>query len=224
MTLRHHRSQPSYLFVIVPKGFFPQQDTGRIIGAIQADQSISFQAMREQLTAVGDIVDAAIRRSTTVIGFTGGDAASSATPGSMFVALKPLAERRITADQVIARLRGKLAQIPGRQLYPAGRCRTCASAAVSATRSTSSRCRATTFEDLHRLGAAHAAANCSTAARTASTSTATSRTAGCSRARHRPRHRVAARHDAAAIDDTLYDAFGQRQVSTMYTRSTSITS
>ena len=63
-----------YLFAIVPKGFFPQQDTGRLAGAIQAAQDISFQAMREKLTQVVDIV-AARSRGRHVMGFTGGRAA-----------------------------------------------------------------------------------------------------------------------------------------------------
>ena len=81
-----------YLYVIIPKGFFPQQDTGRLIGRIQADQSISFQAMRQKLADFIDIVraDPAVEN---VVGFTGG---ASATPGSMFVTLKPLAEREET--------------------------------------------------------------------------------------------------------------------------------
>ena len=81
--------------MIVPKGFFPQQDTGRLIGGIQADQSISFQAMRDKLADFIDIVraDPAVE---SVVGFTGG---SQRNTGSMFVTLKPLAERRESADQ-----------------------------------------------------------------------------------------------------------------------------
>ena len=80
-----------YLYIIVPKGFFPQQDTGRLVGGIQADQSISFQAMRQKLADFMQIVaqDPAVEN---VVGFTGGGA--SATPASMFVALKPLSERK----------------------------------------------------------------------------------------------------------------------------------
>ncbi|MBI2318821.1 MAG: efflux RND transporter permease subunit, partial [Betaproteobacteria bacterium] len=108
-----------YLYVIVPKGFFPQQDTGRIIGNIQADQSISFQAMRQKLADFIDIVrqDPAVE---SVIGFTGGGGGyggSSRNSGSMFVTLKPLKERGISADRVVARLRGKLARVPGANLF-----------------------------------------------------------------------------------------------------------
>jgi len=102
-----------YLYTIVPKGFFPQQDTGRLTGNIQADQSISFQAMRDKLATFIDIVrqDPAV---DNVIGFTGGGQRNT---GMMFVALKPLSERDMTADQVIGRLRKKLAHEPGANLF-----------------------------------------------------------------------------------------------------------
>jgi multidrug efflux pump len=101
-----------YLYVIVPKGFLPQQDTGRLIGYIQADQSISFQAMREKLASFVDIIleDAAVENVTA---FTGG---AQRNTGRMFVALKPLKERRASAEQIIGRLRGKLARVPGANL------------------------------------------------------------------------------------------------------------
>ena len=102
-----------YLYVIVPKGFFPQQDTGRLVGNIQADQSISFQAMRQKLADFIDIIhkDPAVG---SVVGFTGG---SNVNSGFMFVALKSLNERKLSADQVIVRLRGKLAREPGAKLF-----------------------------------------------------------------------------------------------------------
>jgi multidrug efflux pump len=102
-----------YLYIIVPKGFFPQQDTGRLIGNIQADQSISFQAMRQKLSDFMEI----IRKDQTVgtvVGFTGG---SSVNSGMMFITLKPLKERKLSVDNVIARLRGKLAHEPGARLF-----------------------------------------------------------------------------------------------------------
>ncbi|MEP6887064.1 MAG: multidrug efflux RND transporter permease subunit [Nitrospirales bacterium] len=107
-----------YLFVIIPKGFFPQQDSGRLSGNIQAAQDISFQAMRQKLTGVVDIIksDPAV---DNVIGFSGGGGSSSSTTntGRMFVGLKPLEERKLSADQVIGRLRGKLSQVPGAPTY-----------------------------------------------------------------------------------------------------------
>ncbi len=102
-----------YLYIHVPKGFFPQQDTGLMAGQIQADQSISFQAMREKLRYFVDVVlhDPGV---ATVVGFTGGGRRNGA---NMFISLKPRAERGISADQVIARLRGKLGHEPGANLY-----------------------------------------------------------------------------------------------------------
>jgi multidrug efflux pump len=103
-----------YLYVVVPKGFFPQQDTGRLFGSIQAEQDISFQAIREKMyNYVGIIMkDPAV---STVTGFVGGG--GTANTGRMFIMLKPLGERKVSADQVIARLRGKLAHVPGATLY-----------------------------------------------------------------------------------------------------------
>ncbi|MFL6564629.1 MAG: efflux RND transporter permease subunit, partial [Burkholderiales bacterium] len=102
-----------YLYAKVQKGFFPQQDTGRLVGFIRADQGISFQAMRAKLAAFVDIVksDPAV---DNVVAFTGG---GQRNRGSMFIALKPLAERGVPAAQVIARLRTQLAREPGAQLF-----------------------------------------------------------------------------------------------------------
>ncbi|WP_426990918.1 efflux RND transporter permease subunit [Cupriavidus sp. 30B13] len=101
------------LYIVVPKSFFPQQDTGRLIGMIQADQSISFQLMQQKLTTFVSLVSSD-PDVAGVVGFTGGGQTNS---GFMFVALKPLSVRALTADQVIARLRRKLAQVPGATLY-----------------------------------------------------------------------------------------------------------
>jgi multidrug efflux pump len=106
-----------YLYFIVPKGFFPQQDTGRINGSIQADQSISFQLMRQKLQQFITIIrrDSAV---DTVVGFTGGGTGGGQTNGgSIFISLKPLSERNITADQVIRRLRGEVAQVAGASMF-----------------------------------------------------------------------------------------------------------
>jgi multidrug efflux pump len=101
------------LYYFIPKGFFPQQDTGRLIGFIQADQSISFQAMRSKLADFVEIVknDPAV---DNVVAFTGGQQRNT---GSMFVALKPLSQRKESADQIVARLRVKLAKEPGANLF-----------------------------------------------------------------------------------------------------------
>jgi multidrug efflux pump len=102
-----------FLFYEVPKGFFPQQDTGRMTGGIQADQSISFQLMKQKLQKFIAIIrqDPAVQ---SVVGFTGGGQTNS---GFVFVALKPLAERKLSVDQVIARMRPKLNQVPGARLF-----------------------------------------------------------------------------------------------------------
>ncbi|MGH7058839.1 MAG: efflux RND transporter permease subunit, partial [Stellaceae bacterium] len=102
-----------YLFTIIPKGFFPQQDTGRMIGGVQADQSISFQLMEKKLTQFIDIIraDPAVEN---IVGFTGGGQTNS---GFVFVVLKPLSERKLSVGQVIGRLRGKLNQVAGARLF-----------------------------------------------------------------------------------------------------------
>jgi multidrug efflux pump len=102
-----------FLYFIIPKAFFPQQDIGRITGSIQGDQSISFDAMSAKLTRFMTIVreDPAV---ADVVGSTGGGQTNT---GQMFIALKPIAQRKLSIDQVIARLRGKLARVPGATLY-----------------------------------------------------------------------------------------------------------
>jgi multidrug efflux pump len=102
-----------YLYVIVPKGFMPQQDTGRLQGNLVADQSISFQAMQAKLTSFVAIVraDPAVDH---VVAFTGGGQRNRAF---FFVMLKPVADRKIPADLVIARLRRSLAHVPGATLF-----------------------------------------------------------------------------------------------------------
>jgi multidrug efflux pump len=102
-----------FLYINVPKGFFPQQDTGRMMGAIEADPGISFQAMRHKLDAFVEVVrkDPAV---DNVVGFIGGGRRNS---GFMFVSLKPQSDRDMSADEVIARLRPQLARVPGASLY-----------------------------------------------------------------------------------------------------------
>jgi multidrug efflux pump len=106
------------LFIVVPKGFFPEQDTGRLIGSLRADQSVSFQLMTQKLRQMMQIVqeDPAVEN---VVGYTGvgsGGGFGSINTGSVFVSLKPIGERP-PMDQVIARLRPKLARVPGGQLF-----------------------------------------------------------------------------------------------------------
>ena len=107
-----------FLFYVVPKGFFPEQDTGRLIGTLQADQSVSFQLMTQKLRQMMAIVqaDPAVEH---VVGYTGvgsGGGFGQINTGSVFVSLKPISERP-PVNQVIGRLRPKLAQVPGGRLF-----------------------------------------------------------------------------------------------------------
>ncbi|CAM3007165.1 MULTISPECIES: efflux RND transporter permease subunit [Methylobacterium] len=101
-----------YLYIIVPKGFFPEQDTGQMMGGVQADQRISFQSMETKLRQATTIVgaDPAVE---SVVGFTGGRGTNSA---NVFIGLKPIGERA-PISAVMARLRPKLAQVAGARLY-----------------------------------------------------------------------------------------------------------
>jgi multidrug efflux pump len=100
-----------FLYIIVPKGFFPQQDTGRVMGGLQAEQDIAFPALREKLTQFVDIIksDPAV---DNVVAFAG-----SGNTARGFITLKPLEQRKITSDQVIARLRPKMAKVPGATMF-----------------------------------------------------------------------------------------------------------
>ena len=106
-----------YLFIIVPKGFFPQQDTGRLSGRTMAAQDIAFDAMaqKQERLAQMTLEDPAIQSLVAFVGGNGG----STNVGSMFVGLKPLQDRpgRISADGVVNRLRRKLSSVPGATLY-----------------------------------------------------------------------------------------------------------
>ncbi|HTO46935.1 MAG TPA: efflux RND transporter permease subunit, partial [Burkholderiales bacterium] len=105
-----------YLYIAIPKGFFPQQDTGRLIGWIRADQSASFQSMQRKMARLVEIVraDPAVE---TVTATTGGGIGGGRNSGVMFVALKPLAVRRTPAGDIVTRLRAQLAREPGVNLF-----------------------------------------------------------------------------------------------------------
>jgi multidrug efflux pump len=102
-----------YLSIIVPKGFFPTQDVGLMFGGIQADQSISFQLMEKKLTQFVDIIrrDPAVQ---SVSAFTGGGQTNG---GFVFVVLKPLSERHVSMERVMGRLRPKFNQVAGARLF-----------------------------------------------------------------------------------------------------------
>ncbi|HXS78046.1 MAG TPA: efflux RND transporter permease subunit [Terracidiphilus sp.] len=204
-----------YLFQIVPKGFFPQQDTGRMGGQTIGEQDISFPAMRDKQQKLAQMVlnDPAV---DTVTAFAGGGRGSNNT-GFMFVALKNPDERpgHVSADQVVNRLRGKLLSVPGartflqaqQDIHIGGRgsaaqyqytlsdpdvdeLNTWAPRLEARARSMPQLRDVSTDEQNHGL-AETLVINRDTAARLGITT--------------------------AAIDQVLYDAFGQRQVSTMYT-------
>ena len=102
----------AWLFIVMPKGFFPQEDTGLIFAFTQADQDISFSGMAERQQAAAKVIlaDSAVATFGSLIG---GASSSGMNTGRMFIVLKPLSQRSATADQVIARLRPKLAAVPG---------------------------------------------------------------------------------------------------------------
>ena len=103
-----------YLFKEVPKGFFPQQDTGRIMGSVQAAQDISFDAMKQKMRRYVQI-GMEDPNVSTMIGFCGGTTAMN--QGRMYITLKPHGERKLNSDQVIAELSRKFAEVPGAMLY-----------------------------------------------------------------------------------------------------------
>src|SRR5205809_3212189 len=104
-----------YLYIQVPKGFFPQQDTGRVMGSVQADQDISFPAMRQKMEQFVSIV-MRDQNVQTIVGFAGGNTARN--QGRMFITLQPKGkERKLTSDQVIGEMRRKLAAVPGATLF-----------------------------------------------------------------------------------------------------------
>ncbi len=199
-----------YLFSIVQKGFFPQQDTGRLTGGIQADQSISFQLMRQKLTQFVSIVqkDPAVDQ---VVGFTGGGQTNG---GFVFVSLKPLAERKVSADQVIARLSRELTQVPGASLF----LQAVQDIRVGGRQSNAQyqyTLHADTLSDLNEWAPKILAALQQLPELTQVNSDQQNKGLETDLVIDRD---TAARLGitASQIDNTLYDAFGQRQVSTIY--------
>ena len=204
-----------YLLIIVPKGFFPQQDTGRIMGGIQGVQDTSFQAMRDRIARFVDIVkaDPAV---ANVMAFTGGGAGTTTNTGRVFMSLKPLDERDVSADQLINRLRPKLATVPGAVLYlqasqdlrVGGRL---GNAEYQYT------IQSENLEDLTRWGPVLLEQMRKLPGVTDVSSDQQNNGLQASLVYDRW---TAARLGITPqlIDDTLYDAFGQRQVSTMFTQ------
>ncbi|HEY1577901.1 MAG TPA: efflux RND transporter permease subunit [Terracidiphilus sp.] len=204
-----------YLFKIVPKGFFPQQDTGRLGGQTLAAQDISFPAMKVKQQQLAQIVlnDPAI---STVTAFAGGGRGSNNT-GFMFVALKPRNERpgRTSADQVVNRLRGKLSSVPGARLFLQAQ----QDIQIGGRGSAAQYQYTLSDPDVDELNAwapqLEARARSMPELRDVSTD---QQTQGLSETLVIDRD-TASRLGISmqTIDQVLYDAFGQRQVSTMYT-------
>ena len=200
-----------YLYIYVAKGFFPQQDNGRMMGQIIADQDTSFQAMDRVLRQMMRIVvsDPAV---DSVGGFTGGGMLNNAR---MFVMLKPKNERNIGIDHVMARLRPKLAAVPGASLYlqAAQDVRVGGRNSAALYQFTM---RGDNVQDLVRYAPSMFQQLKTIPIITDVNSDQQNRGL---QATVRYDRETAARFGISTqlIDDTLYDAFGQRQVSVMYT-------
>ncbi len=204
-----------YLVTVIPKGFFPQQDVGRLQGGIQADQGTSFQTMQARLREIVGIVQAD-PGVAALVGFTGGVGGGTATnTGRMFVALKPLDERGVSADQVIARLRPALAAVPGATLY----LQAAQDLRIGARQSNAQyqyTLQSEQLEDVNAWGPRMLGRLRSLPQLTDVSSDQQNK--GLDALLEYDRL-TAARLGISTqlIDDTLYDAFGQRQVSTMFT-------
>jgi multidrug efflux pump len=101
-----------YLYVIVPKGFFPQQDTGRLQGNVQASPDLAFAVVNEKMNQIVDIV-----RADPAVESVGANLNGGRGGGQVYLQLKPIEQRKVSADQVIARLRPKLQKVSGAQLF-----------------------------------------------------------------------------------------------------------
>jgi multidrug efflux pump len=201
-----------YLFVFVPKGFFPQQDTGRLMGAVQADQDTSFQAMHDRLTQLVAAIDKD-PAVDNVIAFTGGNSATNTA--NMFIGLKPLSERKINADLVIGRIRKEVSNVPGVNLY----LQAVQDLRIGGRGSNAQYQFTLQTDDLNLLNEwAPKVLKKLRTIRILADVSSDQQNSGLEA-------NVVVDRDSAsrlglsqqAIDDTLYDAFGQRQVSTMYT-------
>jgi multidrug efflux pump len=204
-----------YLYIIVPKGFFPQQDTGRLSGQTMAAQDISFPAMRDKQRQLAQMTldDPAIR---SVTAFAGGGRGSNNT-GFMFIALKPLDQRpsHVSASQVVNRLRGRLSSVPGAQLFLQAN----QDIQIGGRGSAAQYQYTLSDENLEELNSwapqLEARAKTMPELRDVSTDQQDQGLAANLVIDRDSASRLGI--TAAAIDQVLYDAFGQREVSTMYT-------
>jgi multidrug efflux pump len=203
------------LYQDLPKGFFPQQDTGALVGTIQADQRSSFQAVQQLLRQFVTLVhdDPAV---ANVVGITGGTFGGATNTARMFVQLKPLAERKLSAGEVITRIRRKSSGIPGARLsmqvqqdLRMGGRTTGAQYQFALQGDDAHELNEWAPRVLRKIRSLSAVADVNTDQQTRGLEAsliidrATASRLGI---------------NAAMIDNTLYDAFGQRQVSTMYRR------
>jgi len=203
------------LYLMVPKGIFPQQDTGVLMGITEASQDISFDAMSKLQQRAARIVlaDPAVATLGSFIGAAAGN--STVNNGRMFITLKPRNERSVTADQVIARLRKKLSQVVGINLF----LQSIQDIRVGGRLSKAQFQYTLTGEDLNALGD-FSSRLVDKLRQSPSLKDVTSDQQMLGLQMNVVVDRdVAARLgvNVAAVDNTLYDAFGQRQVSTIYT-------
>jgi multidrug efflux pump len=200
-----------YLFAIVPKGFFPQQSLGSLIGFVHADESISFQAMQQKMRAIESTVrhDAAVDH---VVAFTGGGGGTNV--GFLFSQLKPLSVRKMTDDEVIARLRNELSGVRGARLFLQS-----AQVVGFGGRQGSAQYQYTLLsDDLSALDQWTPKITEALKKNPALRDVDSDRQARGLDVKLHIDRATAARLgvDMSEIDNTLYDAFGQRQVSTIY--------
>jgi multidrug efflux pump len=207
-----------YLYIIVPKDFFPQQDTGRMGGRTLASQDISFEAMRVKQRQLAQMVldDPAVASVTAFVG-GGGPGGGSSNIGNMFVGLKPLNQRpgRVSADQVVNRLRRRLTSVPGATLY----LQVQQEFQIGGRGSAAQYQYTLSDENLSELNAwapqFEARARAMPELRDVSTDQQNQGLAANLVIDRDTASRLGI--TTAAIDNVLYDAFGQREVSTMYT-------
>jgi multidrug efflux pump len=201
-----------YLYIIIPKGFFPQQDTGRLGGTIVGSQDLSFPAMQEKLKQFTDIV----MRDPSVASMSSSTGGGAENTGGMNVDLKPIGERKDTVDQVIARMRRTLVVVPGATLF----LRANQDIGVGGRTSGSQYQFTLESENLKDLDQWAPRVEAMMRRLKEQRDIATDQqTRGLQAALVIDRD-TAARLGIApqVIDNTLYDAFGQRQVSTIYTQ------
>ena len=205
-----------FLFIVVPKGFFPEQDNGTIFGGIQGSQDASFQVMQAAALQVSDIIktDPAVSAVVTSVGGSG-SAGAATNSGFVYAALKPLEERKISSGEVINRLRPKLAAIPGAMVFlQAGQDLRIGGRASNAQYQYT--LQSENLNDLVKWGPIVLAEIRKLHGFTDVNSD--QQNAGLQASLTYDRQ-TAARLGISAqlIDDTLYDSFGQRQVSTIFT-------